>query len=131
MPVKRDAGLRFWEKVVVNGLDECWLWTAYSNQGYGQFSVTQKPKPAHVFSYWLQYGDFPTGWEVDHLCRNRICVNPKHLEAVPKLVNLKRQGAAKVHCPQGHLYVGENLYLRPNGRRLCRTCRREGMRKAA
>ena len=132
MPAKRDVGLRFWEKVDVRKPDECWPWLgSLVTHGYGTISAQGRHRPAHVWMNYLQQGDIPPGWQVDHLCRNRACVNPAHLEAVTQLVNLQRQGAAKTKCPQGYLYTGDNLYVRPNGRRMCRGCRRDGMRKAA
>lgn len=124
---------RFWDKV--NITDDCWEWTAsLRGTGYGAFSV---PRPqggfthigAHQFSYWLCVGDVPAGYELDHLCRNRKCVNPQHLEAVPHRLNMLRStspvadNALKTHCPQGHPYAGENLMIKHSAR-YCRTCER-------
>lgn len=73
--------------------DSCWEWTAYIHPGgYGRFGVTIAPKSkkivyAHRFSYELFNGDIPEGKVIDHLCRNRSCVNPEHLELVDTYTN--------------------------------------------
>lgn len=72
---------RFWEKVDKSG--ECWLWTAYTTKkGYGQTHIGGKTKYAHRVAYELSVGPIPDGKELDHLCRNRACVNPDHLDPV-------------------------------------------------
>jgi hypothetical protein len=87
---------------------------------------------AHRISYNLHVGHVPSGMQIDHLCRVRNCVNPKHLEVVLPIVNTHRgyTNATKTHCPQGHQYSGVNLYSTPGGRsRHCRECgRRSQMR---
>ncbi|MBO0884191.1 MAG: HNH endonuclease [Mycobacterium sp.] len=86
---------------------------------------------AHVFAYELLVGPIPTGMQLDHLCRNRSCVNPDHLEPVSQRVNLLRGATqpafntAKTHCPQGHPYEGDNLAFNRDGSRFCRTCSRD------
>lgn len=119
---------RFWSKVCVpeNPLD-CWTWTGASDpvSGYGRIQVQRKLAYAHRVSYELSMGTIGAGLEIDHLCRVRLCVNPLHLQAVPKSVNTRRQPRYSVtHCPQGHPYSGGNLYER-DGRRHCRTCMHE------
>lgn len=112
-------------------LTGCWEWTAYRSQkGYGQTSYLGKNWPAHRLVYALLAGPIPEGMQLDHLCRNRGCVNPAHLEPVTNRVNTARGNAgkhmaAKTHCPAGHPYAGDNLYLHSDGRRSCRTCARE------
>lgn len=123
----RDISLavRFNAKFVVRA-DGCWEWTAARNSyGYGLIKYQGKPWAAHRFAYEQLVGPIPEGKELDHLCRNRACVRPGHLEPVTHLENCLRGGnRMKTHCPQGHPYSGANLHER-RGVRLCRTCNRE------
>lgn len=111
----------------------CWLWTGPLNdQGYGRyFPNAESPRPirAHRAAYEFFVGPIPEGLELDHLCRVRHCVNPEHVEPVTHAENVRRGAAgnnkrAKTHCPQGHPYSGDNLYLYPGPRvhRGCRAC---------
>ena len=107
MPASRPATERFWEKVDKNGPNGCWVWLAsLGSTGYGQFEVDYKPLKAHRFAYILLVGPIPDGLELDHLCRNRPCVNPDHLEAVSHADNVQRgvgpsvENRLKTHCPQ-------------------------------
>lgn len=136
--MRRPAIERFLEKITP-GENGCLLWTGGLNGvGYGQFYLGITPdRPtgkgyAHRFAYEFYVGPIPAGMQLDHLCRNRACVNHEHLEPVtPRLNNLRgvspaAQNAKKTHCPQGHPYSGDNLYTHPTkGQRICRTCGRE------
>lgn len=110
----------------------CWLWTGgMTNGGYGIFYKDGKYSTAHRFAYELFVGPIPTGFDVDHLCRVIGCVNPAHLEAVSHKENLRRSpttassiNRTRTHCPQGHPYEGDNLYIwKGDGSRQCVTCR--------
>lgn len=126
----RSLSERFWSKVTESE-SGCWVWTAATDKvsGYGRFQVEKKCKYAHRVSYELMVCEIPDGLTIDHLCRNRACVNPWHLEPVPHGVNTLRgdsiaaANAAKTHCPKSHLYDDANTARDSAGRRICRTCR--------
>lgn len=82
----------------------------------------------HRVVYLETYGpeSIPDGWEVDHRCRNRACINPAHLEAVTHQVNCQRGKGSITHCKHGHEFTAANTYVNPRtGGRTCRTCQRE------
>lgn len=138
MILTADQARRFWAKV--NLTDTCWLWTrATQSGGYGSFGIGNKrTETAHRISYLTLVGPVPAGLELDHLCLNKLCVRPDHLEAVTPQVNnqrahdngqaqpspLSRINAAKIACPAGHFYSDDNTYVNPQGHRQCRTCKR-------
>lgn len=115
---------------------ECWSWTrGLSSDGYGIVRYNGgSMKLVHKIVYEHWFGPVPKGYELDHLCRRRDCANPYHLEAVPHAVNVKRgevgkNSRDKTHCPQGHPYSGDNVYVSPSNRRHCRICVRENKRR--
>ena len=137
--MRLSASDRFWAKVDCSG--SCWLWTASVTwNGYGRFAFGGGGKwaLAHRFSYELEHGRIPAGLVIDHLCCNKRCVRPSHLEAVTFTENIRRRplagvaatNAAKTHCPMGHLLSGDNLRggQRPNNR-ACKQCCTEKARE--
>ena len=120
---------RFWTKVEPPGSDECWRWTGAQNGwGYGRIWVEGHMIAAHRVAYELTLGPIPKGLTLDHLCRNRLCVNPSHLEPVTWGENVLRgagltaANARKTHCPAGHAYSPANTYICREGYRHCRAC---------
>ena len=127
---------RFWSKVEITS--GCWNWIGCLREGYGRFRFFGKLGQAHRYAYETFIGEIPEGLEPDHLCRNRACVNPQHIELVTRSENVKRgllpelvkqRQLSKTHCPQGHPYDKDNTYFRLDGRRQCRTCQRASLRK--
>jgi hypothetical protein len=83
---------------------------------------------AHRLAYERYIGPIPERYSIDHLCRNPACVNPAHLDAVPQKINIRRGklGTLKTHCAQGHPWMEEHIYIRPDtGHKMCGTCNRE------
>lgn len=132
---------RFWEKVDRGRPDACWPWLAsFTIHGYGQFRIggrETRPEGAHRVAYVLTVGPIPDGLVIDHLCRNRACCNPTHLEAVTPSENTLRGdsppaiNARKRHCPQGHALEGANLVQSKLPRRLCRRCHNDQQARRA
>ncbi|CAM5427589.1 MULTISPECIES: HNH endonuclease signature motif containing protein [Streptomyces] len=115
---------RFWSKVrVANTLHDCWSWLgACTPTGYGNVYDGARTEKAHRVAYMLTFGKIPNGYEIDHLCHRRGCVNPWHLRAIAHAENLRSsRPATATHCPHGHAYTG---HRQRNGRRECHVCRK-------
>lgn len=115
------------EKVYPCPMSGCWLWGASGNRsGYGQVRADGRLQVAHRVVYGLLVGKIPEGLTLDHICRNRACVNPDHLEPVSGKENILRGkgpcalNAAKTHCKRGHPLSGGNV--RPIAGRVGRQC---------
>lgn len=117
-------------EVLPNG---CWQWLrSLADNGYGHYAFDNIREKAHRFAFKVFVGEIPDYLQLDHLCRNRGCVNPEHLEAVSSKENVRRSpiqvttiNARKTHCIRGHEFTAENTRLERNGtKRTCKTCKR-------
>lgn len=126
---------RLFEKLQVT--DGCWEWTGARNaRGYGVFHLTRGHQISAHRAVWIVIrGPLRDDLQLDHLCRNRACVNPDHLDPVSARENILRGlSPAAWHvfvraCPRGHPYNEENTYVAQNGGRSCKICRRLAMRR--
>lgn len=120
---------RLWSKVERS--DGCWLFTGVKwPNGYGQIRDKNRYRVASRVAYELTYGSLPPKMQVDHLCRNRACCRPDHLEAVTNRTNVLRgvgitaTAARRTSCSRGHPYAPENVRFDRKGKRVCLMCRR-------
>ena len=133
-PAIRTAAERFETKIAATP-DGCWAWRgAMMKNGYGRFfspvgNDTHRVVLAHRWSYEYHVAPIPDGLQIDHLCRNRWCVNPYHLEPVTNAVN-SRRAQSLTHCKSGlHEFTEANTIREATGRRSCRECARARWRR--
>ncbi len=148
VPMKKDASplalpapdektlRRMWAKIKIP--DGCWIWTGtLRDVGYPQsISVNESRRkggnlyrPQRLMFHWLKYA-IPPNFTVDHLCKNRTCVNPDHMEAVTHQENVSR-AHKKPYCKRGHKQTPENRYTAPgSGRSRCKLCVRRKSQKS-
>lgn len=125
--------------------ESCWIWGAsvtnssrphLAPRWYGRFVINGKSDYAHRVSYKLFNGEIPKKMQIDHICRNTLCVNPKHLEVVTArentvrgdAPNLLRKLRTKTHCLNGHELSGENIRYSKTGR-YCIICHKDRMKR--
>ena len=129
MPTPQSDRARFEAKIERD--EGCWLWrgSVHRISGYGAFWLDRRQRLAHRVAHEFFTGPIPDGYQVDHLCNTRLCVNPEHLKAVTPQDNTLRTdnpaaiNARKTHCPRGHLLDG-----RSGKQRTCKTCLRAAAR---
>lgn len=109
----------FWQNVEKSSAEKCWLWTgSYIYKGYAKY----KNGFVHRISYEIAKGKIPAGLTIDHLCFNKLCVNPNHLEAVTNRENVLRYHRARTHCKYGHPFSKTNTKIDKKGYRVCLKC---------
>lgn len=135
-----DIQRKICRRIVKDGDSDCFIWTgAPSIKGYGRIAINGKDLKVHRLVASLAYGRVPAGMVIDHLCRNRLCVNPKHLEIVTNKINLSRSDlvgksrsegnpwsrlrAGELCMAQRHALNDGDIVRRTNGKRIVSRCK--------
>ena len=130
---KKSAYQRFFEKVVKTD-EGCWIWTGSTRGGYGTFWLHGTMISAHRYSYELTFGPVDKDKVFHHHCRTALCVNPHHLEVVESYgqhsvkhhpESIVAQNKNKTHCKRGHKLSKNNVRVRADGTRQCKTCEKQ------
>jgi len=120
-----EKAAKYFDERISKDSNGCWNWRGTKTRlGYGICSIDEIKTTAHRGMYYLLYGNIQCGLEIDHLCKNTLCVNPSHLEAITRLENIRRGSrATQTHCIHGHEFTKNNTYFKKsNGTRVCRAC---------
>lgn len=121
---------RFISQISLEAETTCWNWTASeTNNGYGLFSFSGKYHLVHRWIVKIIRGLVGPPLVIDHLCRNKRCVNFLHLEEVTQSVNVIRGVGPDLACRHGHKFTEDNTYVNPKGYRYCRICSRKSSSK--
>lgn len=128
--LRRDFDTAFWS--YVRKTSTCWIWTGgQSSKRYGSFRNIL----VHRYAYEYHKGKIPDGMTIDHVCKQRLCVNPCHLEVVTRWENVRRgntitgNNERKLCCVNGHEFTEANIYRPKRGGRSCRTCQQKRERE--
>jgi len=128
---------RLLEKIEKQKGSDCWFFTGSKlPSGYGILWNGVRPIGAHRISFQLYRGEITDGMEIDHICNNRSCVNPEHLQLLTHKENMRKSSALmginarKTHCKRDHELSGDNLHITPRGARQCKECMRMHARNA-
>ena len=136
-----DPIIRVMRRIRIDEVSECWFWLGAKNSdGYGHIGIgsrtdgTRCVRATHQITYEYFVGIVPSGLEIDHLCSNRECCNPAHLQAVAHTENTRRGDIGKMraeatHCIHGHQFTLDNTRITNLGQRSCKTCNRLRLRR--